>query len=80
MPHIIRGTDVKEINQRPIDIGTATTIELRHSTSKTPAAAAPEGSQPSITSGPGESGSTPAQPRPRHNQSGSPESRGQFPV
>jgi len=29
-PHIIRGTDVKEINQRAIDIGTANTIELRH--------------------------------------------------
>ena len=32
VPHIIRGTDVNEINQRAIDIGTATTIELRHST------------------------------------------------
>lgn len=30
VPHIIRGTDVNEINQRAIDIGTATTIELRH--------------------------------------------------
>jgi len=30
VPHIIRGTDVNEINQRPIDIGTANTIELRH--------------------------------------------------
>jgi len=29
-PHIIRGTDVNEINQRAIDIGTSTTIELRH--------------------------------------------------
>ena len=29
-PHIIRGTDVTEANQRPIDIGTASTIELRH--------------------------------------------------
>src|SRR5947207_41697 len=26
VPHIIRATDVQEINQRPIDIGTATTI------------------------------------------------------
>ena len=31
VPHIIRGTDVSEINQRAIDIGTSTTIELRHS-------------------------------------------------
>ncbi|MBZ5678883.1 MAG: type II and III secretion system protein [Acidobacteriia bacterium] len=30
VPHIIRGTDVNEINQRPIDIGTSTTIGLRH--------------------------------------------------
>jgi general secretion pathway protein D len=29
-PHIIRGGDVNEINQRAIDIGTANTIELRH--------------------------------------------------
>jgi len=29
-PHVIRGTDVSEINQRAIDIGTANTIELRH--------------------------------------------------
>jgi len=29
-PHIIRGTDVNEINQRAIDIGTSTTIELHH--------------------------------------------------
>jgi len=31
-PHIIRGTDINAINQRAIDIGTATTIELHHST------------------------------------------------
>jgi len=30
VPHIIRGTDVNEINQRQIEIGTANTIELRH--------------------------------------------------
>ncbi|HXX02577.1 MAG TPA: cohesin domain-containing protein [Candidatus Acidoferrales bacterium] len=29
-PHIIRAADVNELNQRAIDIGTATTIELRH--------------------------------------------------
>ena len=38
-PHIIRSTDVNEINQRAIDIGTATTIELRHMSR--PAAVAP---------------------------------------
>src|SRR6202522_3680578 len=29
-PHIIRGTDLSELNQRAIDIGTANSIELRH--------------------------------------------------
>jgi general secretion pathway protein D len=29
-PHIIRGAMVSELNQRPIDIGTASSIELRH--------------------------------------------------
>ncbi|HET9409677.1 MAG TPA: cohesin domain-containing protein [Candidatus Sulfotelmatobacter sp.] len=38
VPHIIRGADVNEINQRPIDIGTASTIELRHVAHVTPAA------------------------------------------
>jgi general secretion pathway protein D len=44
-PHIIRGAMVSELNQRPIDIGTASTIELRH---VTPAAAsvAPAGQAP----------------------------------
>jgi general secretion pathway protein D len=48
VPHIIRGTDVSEINQRAIDIGTSTTIELRHSSrpQTAPAAAAP-GQMPS---------------------------------
>jgi general secretion pathway protein D len=42
VPHIIRGTDVSEINQRAIDIGTFSTIELRHSSRpQAPAAAAP---------------------------------------
>ena len=30
VPHIIRSNDVNEINQRAIDIGTGTTIQLRH--------------------------------------------------
>jgi general secretion pathway protein D len=30
VPHIIRATDVNELNQRAIEIGTATTIELHH--------------------------------------------------
>jgi general secretion pathway protein D len=48
VPHIIRGHEVSEINQRAIDIGTATTIELRHVSKAAPA---PNGqsSTPSIT-------------------------------
>jgi general secretion pathway protein D len=48
VPHIIRGTDVSEINQRAIDIGTFSTIELRHSSrpQAAPAATAP-GQMPS---------------------------------
>ena len=38
-PHIIRGTDVNEMNQRAIDIGTSTTIELRHISKPTAAPA-----------------------------------------
>jgi general secretion pathway protein D len=39
-PHVIRGTTVSELNQRPIDIGTANTIALRH-VSRPAAAVAP---------------------------------------
>jgi general secretion pathway protein D len=45
VPHIIRATDVSEINQRAIDIGTANTIELHHA-SQPQAAPAPTPSQP----------------------------------
>ncbi len=53
VPHIIRTTDVNEINQRAISIGTANTIELRHSnkpqaapTPSQPAAQPPAGQPP----------------------------------
>jgi len=42
-PHIIRGASVSELNQRPIDIGTASTIELRHASQVTPVAAPGQG-------------------------------------
>lgn len=45
VPHIIRGAYVTELNQRPIDIGTATTIELRHM-SQSPAAPTPANQVP----------------------------------
>jgi len=53
VPHIIRGTDVNEINQRQIEIGTANTIELRHVSQTVPApAAAPAPAAPPATSQP----------------------------
>jgi general secretion pathway protein D len=54
VPHIIRGTDVSEVNQRAIDIGTANTIELRHSSRPQ---AAPAG-----TAAPATAPATPATP------------------
>jgi general secretion pathway protein D len=51
-PHIIRGTDINEFNQRQIEIGTANTIELRHVTQRatvSPAIPAPTQQQPAIT-------------------------------
>lgn len=46
-PHIIRGNDINDINQREIDIGTANTIALRHVTpvSTAPASAPRQGGQ-----------------------------------
>jgi general secretion pathway protein D len=46
VPHIIRGTDVNEGNQRPFLVGTATNIELRHVSAPMakPAAAPPSSS------------------------------------
>jgi general secretion pathway protein D len=41
VPHIIRGTELSEVNQRAIDIGTATTIALRHVSQAAAPAAAP---------------------------------------
>src|SRR3954447_20095539 len=62
VPHIIRATDVNEVNQRAIDIGTATTIGL-HRASRS---AAPSGS----ASQPGQSGTPSIVPAgPSANQS-----------
>jgi general secretion pathway protein D len=46
VPHIIRGTDLNEVNQRAIDIGTATTIALRHVSQAVPPAVAPAPANP----------------------------------
>jgi general secretion pathway protein D len=45
-PHIIRGAMVSELNQRPIDIGTASTIELRHISHPAAVAPAAQGATP----------------------------------
>jgi general secretion pathway protein D len=47
VPHIIRGTDVNEFNQRQIEIGTANTIELRHVKATVPAGTSGPGQGPS---------------------------------
>jgi len=75
VPHIIRGTDVSELNQRAIDIGTASTVELRHvskpaapASSPAPAAqppaqpASPTPSQPPASQAP--ANQPPAGPQP----------------
>src|ERR1700728_3982366 len=51
-PHVIRGTDVSEINQRAIDIGTANTIELRHVSRPQAAGTATPGQVPSQPANP----------------------------
>jgi general secretion pathway protein D len=54
VPHIIRGSEVSEINQRAIDIGTANTIFLRHVSKPmaAPVPANPPAAQPSAPSQP----------------------------
>jgi general secretion pathway protein D len=63
-PHIIRGPDVNELNQRAIDIGTANAIELhRVSRPAAPAAsAAPSAQAPTQPSSPNASQPQPGQP------------------
>ena len=71
VPHIIRGNDVQEINQRAIDIGTATTISLHHEAkAAAPAQApAPAGQSPLITPiGPSGTNQPPTHPTPATQQ------------
>ncbi len=81
VPHIIRSTDVNEMNQRAIDIGTATTIELHHAPRPAVAPSAstaqpnqngnpsivPIGSAPNQPARP-----TPSQPAGQNNPGGNP--------
>ena len=60
VPHVIRGADINERNQREIDIGTGTTIQLRHVNK--PAAAAPGTQAPSPSITPAPSSQAPVRP------------------
>ena len=72
VPHIIRGTDVSEVNQRAIDIGTANAIELRH-VSKAPASpAAPAGQAPASPTAPPANVSQSANPGPASQPAATP--------
>jgi general secretion pathway protein D len=81
VPHIIRATDVQEINQRPIDIGTATTIELRHVSSRTQT---PPRQWPAVAcfdySGARQSGCAQSAPGPPEQCRSAVECSGQFPL
>src|SRR5947208_1971319 len=68
VPHIIRGSDVQELKQPPIDIGTATTIGLRHVASKSQAVPAGQ-SLPAIAPAPANQ-TAPGQPQTRTNNPG----------
>ncbi len=64
VPHIIRGTEISEVNQRAIDIGTSTTIELHH-VAKPPAA--PQSAAPTTPSIQPATSPAGAQPAPNAN-------------
>jgi general secretion pathway protein D len=62
VPHIIRGTEVNEINQRAIEIGTANSIELRHRPQVIPASApVPSAQAPGNPSSANPAGANPGQ-------------------
>ena len=71
VPHIIRGTEVSELNQRAIDIGTANTIELRH-VSHPQAPAAPASSQPTAPATQPPANQPPASQAPAPNTAATP--------
>jgi general secretion pathway protein D len=74
IPHVIRGADISEMNQRAIDIGTSTTIGLRHVSR---AAAAPAASAPAAPPTPGQApNQAPANPAPANPASPAPSAAG----
>ncbi len=69
VPHIIRRHEVDEINQRAIDIGTATTISLHHEPKAGAAAPTSTGQPSSITpTGPGGAAQPGTRPAPAAQQ------------
>jgi general secretion pathway protein D len=63
-PHIIRGADVSELNQREIEIGTANAIELRRVSSKSVAPAGQASASPNANRPPAGQPSAAQQPTP----------------
>jgi general secretion pathway protein D len=66
IPHIIRAPDVSELNQRAVDVGTASAIELRHA--ERPMQTPPQSQTPAPTSPP----PAPAPPQPAQPQAAPP--------
>jgi general secretion pathway protein D len=65
VPHIIRGSDVNELNQRELEIGTGSNIQLRYNhRSMVPAAPAAQTPSASVTPVPVSPAVNPAVPRP----------------
>ncbi len=64
-PHVVRGTDVNEINQRAIDIGTANSIQLRQ-------VSRPMASTPAPGQVPSQPGNPSIQPQPNQAPAGQP--------
>src|SRR6267143_2303145 len=74
IPHVIRGADINEMNQRAIDIGTSTTIGLRH-VNRT--AAAPAASTPAAPPASGQApNQVPTNPAPANPASPAPSAAG----
>ncbi|MBZ5722095.1 MAG: type II and III secretion system protein [Acidobacteriia bacterium] len=67
IPHIVRGPDISDSNQRVLSVGTASAIELRRVPKPAPAAstAAPTASTPAPASAPGQAQPVSAQPAPQ---------------
>src|SRR5579871_53263 len=76
VPHIIRSADVNELNQRAIDIGTSTTIELRKSSRPAAPAITPIAATPNPAQAAGQPAAQPASQNPGQqpgSQPGSPQ-------